>query len=217
MNRIDDLMINLLAAVIGFSAARLGSTIQRALRTRRARRFWNPFVDGKLHLVFPVWDEARHTDTKHTTTWDPSGLAGVGDVVALTVIERHLRSIRLQDYDVCYSHLMVGDQLNSNLVLIGGPYSNHVSRMAMERLPLTFVFNDAEKCDVRILDRIDGTLHGPIEREVGALTTDTGLIVRARNPFNSERQILIVAGSYGFGSAAAATLVASPAFLREML
>ena len=209
MDRIDDLMINLVAAAIGFSVARLSSGIQRALRLRRARRFWHPFVDGKLYLAFPVFDDAKHT------AWDPSGLAGVGDVVALTVVEKHLRSIRLRDYGICYSHLIAGDQLNSNLVLIAGPDANRVSRMAMERLPLTFVFNDPDKNDVRILDRTNERLHCSIGRKESPLTTDFGLIVRAQNPFNRERQILIIAGSYGFGTAAAATLVTTPAFLKR--
>jgi hypothetical protein len=142
----------------------------------------------------------------------PSGLAGIGDVIALTELERHLRSIRLRDYSVCYSHLAVGDQPNSNLVLIGGSDANRVSRMTMERLPLTFVFNEN---DVQILDRVNGKFHGPIERKEGALTTDFGLIIRAPNPFNNERKILIVAGSYGYGTATAGALVASSAFLKE--
>jgi hypothetical protein len=115
----------------------------------------------------------------------PSVLAGIGDVIALTELERHLRSIRLRDYAVCYSHLAVDDQPNSNLVLIGGSSSNRVSLMTMERLPLTFVFNEN---DVQILDRANGEFHGPIERKEGALTTDFGLIIRVLNPFNNEQK-----------------------------
>jgi hypothetical protein len=204
MNEIKDLIINLLAAAIGFVIACIGSALQRAFKVRRAQRFWRPFIDGTLHLVFPVVDQPAYA------AWDSSGIAGIGDVIALTELDKHLRSIRLHDYDIHYSHLMAGERLNSNLVLIAGPDANRISHMVMERLPLTFVF---KQDDVAILDNTNGTSYRPTKGKEVIPTTDWGLIVRASNPFNSERQVLIIAGSYGFGTAAAATLVTTPTFL----
>lgn len=133
---LGDLMTNLLAATIGFTAGWLRLTIRRLVRLRRARRFWKPFMDGELRLVLAVFNEPDHIE------WERSGVAGVGDVVALTEIEQHLRSTRLADYEISYAHQLRGEHLRSNLVLIGGADSNRVTREVMDRLPLTFVFNN---------------------------------------------------------------------------
>lgn len=111
---LGDLMINLLAATIGFTAGWLRLAIRRLVMLRRARRFWKPFMDGELRLILAVFNEPDHIE------WERSGVAGVGDVVALTEIERHLRNIRLADYEISYAHQLGGEQLRSNLVLIGG-------------------------------------------------------------------------------------------------
>jgi hypothetical protein len=45
------------------------------------------------------------------------------------------------------------------------------------------------------------------------LITDQGLLIRAANPFSPERNIIILAGSFGFGTSAAALLMASAELL----
>src|SRR3712207_6809703 len=68
-----------------------------------------------------------------------------------------------------------------------------------------------------MLDRTTGKIRRPETDEKVCLISDQGIVVRAPNPFNSERQILILAGSYGYGSTAAARLVTSSRFLRHPL
>lgn len=68
-----------------------------------------------------------------------------------------------------------------------------------------------------MLDRTTGEVRTPRTDTEKGLVSDQGIIVRAPNPFNGERQILILAGSYGYGSTAAARLVTSPRFLRHPL
>lgn len=47
------------------------------------------------------------------------------------------------------------------------------------------------------------------------LVVDQGILIRAANPFNRERNIIILAGSFGFGTSAAARLLADAAFLTD--
>ncbi|MFF2786644.1 hypothetical protein ACFVT6_07715 [Streptomyces sp. NPDC058049] len=45
------------------------------------------------------------------------------------------------------------------------------------------------------------------------LLVDQGILIRAANPFNPARNVIILAGSLGFGTSAAAQLLAGPELL----
>lgn len=211
LDRFPDLILNLVAAGIGFLIATVRRWTSQALRLRRARRFWRPFVDGDLHLVLAVFDDSQHIE------WERSGLAGVGDVMALTELQRYLEEFRIDDHGLEYGHTISGQRLGDNLVLIGGADSNRVTRQVMNRLPLTIVYNDPDANDVAFLDRTDGSVMRPATDERGKILTDQGVVIRAKNPFNRDNNVLIVAGSYGFGSVAAVRLTASRRFLTESI
>ena len=50
----------------------------------------------------------------------------------------------------------------------------------------------------------------------GSLTLDYGIAVRTRNPFNPARPLILVAGSFGHGSHAAAQLLETEALLMQI-
>lgn len=204
-------MINLLAAGIGFTLGWLRTKIQQVVRRHRARRFWRPFIDGDLKLVLAVFNDASHVE------WERSGVAGVGDVIALNEIESRLRGIRFSKYGIAYAHRMEGTEFGANMVLIGGADSNRVTRTVMERLPLTLVYVDPDNNDVAFRDRISDEVLRPVSGPNGELLVDQGIVIRARNPFDHHCKVLVIAGSYGYGSAAAARLVNSVEFLRNPL
>lgn len=211
MDKVSELLINLLAAAIGFTIAWLRTKIQRLVRRRRARRFWRPFVDSDLKLVLAVFNDARHVE------WERSGVAGVGDVIALSEIESQLRRIKFAEYGIVYAHHLEGTEFGANMVLIGGADSNRVTRKVMERLPLTLVYMDPDNNDVAFHDRISGEVLRPVSASDGELLVDQGVVIRAHNPFARDRKVLVIAGSYGHGSAAAARLVASNEFMKNPL
>lgn len=211
MDKVSELLINLLAAAIGFTIGWLRTKIQRLVRRRRARRFWRPFVDGDLKLVLAVFNDAKHVE------WERSGVAGVGDVVALTEIESQLRRIRLSGYSIAYAHQLEGTEFSANMVLIGGADSNRITRKVMEMLPLTLVYMDPDNNDVAFFDRLDDKVLRPVSGSGGELLVDQGIVIRARNPLEPDHKVLVIAGSYGHGSAAAARLVTSNEFLKRPL
>lgn len=110
-----------------------------------------------------------------------------------------------------------GAPLQDHLVLVGGPYSNAVTAEILKQLPIQIVFCAAG--DIRaIYDGVDKKLYESDLKTSGGVSegVDFGIIVRARNPFNPEKEVLILAGRYGFGSYAAAKAVCSSSLLQAI-
>ena len=82
------------------------------------------------------------------------------------------------------------DLRNNNLILIGGPVVNRVTWMANPKLPVRF---DREQ---------HWAIHSTISDNTYP-TDESGLIVKAKSPFNPDKSILVVAGKRYFGTRAA--------------
>lgn len=155
--------------------------------------------------------------------WEPSGLLGVGNARALAEVQVQLDQICVQIPKVVYSHQVEADTLKNNLVLIGGPDCNKITAEVLARLDCTLQFADAERHVVSIVDRRRDEVHNPkmvndpTSAEAFRLVEDYGLVIRARNPFNPESSVLIICGSFGFGSWAGAQLIRTTSFLKDRL
>tara|TARA_B100000315_G_scaffold252712_1_gene290047 strand:- start:660 stop:1592 length:933 start_codon:yes stop_codon:yes gene_type:complete len=79
---------------------------------------------------------------------------------------------------------------NNNLIIIGGPVVNRVMGQINSKLPVRF----AKEEQWAIKSNISNTVYP---------TDEAGLIVKAKNPFNSEKGILVVAGKRYSGTRAA--------------
>ncbi len=78
--------------------------------------------------------------------------------------------------------------LANNLILIGGPVINRVTRLVNDTLPIRF---NKQKNVVSNLSKKTYT------------SDETGIIVKARNPFHKEKHILVIAGKRYSGTRAA--------------
>ena len=78
----------------------------------------------------------------------------------------------------------------NNLIIIGGPVVNRIMGLANPKLPVRF----DEKQQWAIYSGITETSYP---------TDESGLIVKARSPFNPDKSILVVAGKRHFGTRAA--------------
>jgi hypothetical protein len=104
------------------------------------------------------------------------------------------------------------------LILIGGPHSNSVSGQIMRDLPGTFTFGPSDGPsgkDAKIYDNRQQSFTDCLTDSQGRLTSDQGVIIRCPNPFAPGRQVLILAGSWGFGTAAATQVIESRDFLKH--
>jgi len=80
--------------------------------------------------------------------------------------------------------------LKENLIVIGGPIVNSVTGKLNKHLPIYFA------PDKNIYSKISKTSYS---------SDETGLIVKAKNPFNPEKAVLVVAGKRYSGTRAAIT------------
>jgi len=82
------------------------------------------------------------------------------------------------------------DLKNNNLILIGGPVVNRVTYLVNPKLPVRF----------------DKDQHWAIHSTISGNdypTDESGVIVKAKNPFNPDKSVLLVAGKRYFGTRAA--------------
>jgi len=75
------------------------------------------------------------------------------------------------------------DIKNNNLIVIGGPGVNYVAKILNKKMPLTFI--ERNNRYVAIYSKISKNVY---EEE------RCGVIIKAKNPFNKDKEILLIAG-----------------------
>lgn len=206
MNALVDIGINLIAALVGFWIGWVWQRLRKAVQTRRARRFWRPFVAGRLQIVVGRFLEF--------SSFEQSGFLGVGDAIGLSELSARLKELGLHDLVVSYADRLDGDSLKTNLILIGGPDANAVTREAVTRIGSTLQFGNPASYELVIYDSQTKRGFAPLRRmDSEKITTDYGIILKTTNPFAPTKQILIIAGSFGYGTWAGIRFVNSKQFI----
>jgi hypothetical protein len=231
-----------------FLAFMLGLVWDRAVRilvNARARRFWRPLIAGRMSVVLGRF--------RGLPGFEASGIVGAGDNLALRDLCDHFLRIGFKRFTVFYNDQFDGPQpktespLRENLVLLGGPDANSVTREVLSRLRLGIEFLEVPRPALESLlsrpqatdlrsgrgryrsrwwharrerewrvpvfrDRQGDAIHGPVL--VGdSIRTDCGVVIRCPNPFNPARTVVILCGSYGYGTWGAVRLIQSAEFL----
>ena len=205
-----DLLTNLAAAAIGGAAVWLMGRLREWIRVRRARRFWKFATESAPVVVIGTQDQ------KALKGWEHSGLVGLGDIDALLSIQTYFRDLGISAPIGAAQNLPTEDW-RKNLVLIGGPDANSLTSAIIRRIEdsLSFIFPLWQLHVVNIIDKLGRHTIVPEHGPGGELTSDFGVIVYAANPLASNSNVLIVAGCWGYGSAAAAEMLSDKAFLRH--
>jgi hypothetical protein len=187
---------------VGLAAPRA----QSAYRYWRAKGLWRPFAREVVQVV-----SARHD----FTSWESSGLVSIAHARAIEELRAFFKGLHLPELRVLYSDQVQDLRLDGPLILLGGPDSNAITRRAVGSLESSFRFGDPSRHEISFTDSRLGIVYVPQVDPDGALVTDYGLLVKCRNPFASDRptNMMICAGSFGYGSWAAAKLAMSKRFL----
>lgn len=171
----------------------------RWLLVRRlpARRTWRFGADARRLTV--VVASSADVDTGQYTR--PT--TGVGQVRAMSLLVpllvRAYRDVDLQQVNL--SAHTPGRDLETDLLLLGGPKSNEITARALASLPdlpLTVDGNLIGWNGARYEGAVDGD----------RVVRDYGYVVRAPSPFAPGRRLVVVAGSHTFGTVAAARWLA---------
>ncbi len=192
---------------------------EAVIESPNALRFWEPFVEGKLQVV-----TGRFTrDSRDLEVWEPAGLVGAGDALAIADLRSFFAVMRLSDFQVSYAGIDTKDTVDSNshLILIGGPDYNLITKRVMNELrsKATFEFDSPKEQGHRITIKdteVGGKHWSYKEPEVGRLI-DYSLIIRTANPLWPTKRLLLVAGCSSHGTWAGIRFVTSLSFLEHDL
>ncbi len=135
--------------------------------------------------------------------------------MALSELNAYLESFGLRNTPVLYADRIDGDLLKTNLILLGGPDANLISKEAVARIKSTIRSGDPNLYEISIYDSIADISCSPSYNSSGEIITDCGLIIKTSNPFALNKQILLLYGSFGYGTLAAVRFTQSDQFLRE--
>jgi hypothetical protein len=226
-----DLGVNAGAAILGAGATAGSIRLRRTIRDRVDRSFWRflerptIFVAGDLTSSVLLNDLAEMLKSRspgeegqrelltavveRVDDQEISGLIGRGDFEAITKLVTRFATVRLPtDLPILRPSEVTPAQRKQNLVLIGGRDVNSLTEQFSERMGcrLEATLNSEDRAIVR--DSHLGKdyaveIDGPDRRGM-TRTLDYGVLARARNPENREREVVIMAGAHGFGTMAAA-------------
>ncbi|MFG3338228.1 hypothetical protein [Glycomyces sp. NPDC048151] len=211
-----------LAFMLGLSFRR----ISLGFRTRALRSFWKPITNDGVRVAigsFFVNDYYRDDPAGHegiVSLVELAGYAGLGDLDAYIQLKEQLRRAGVRKVELGPGHQVSDEQRRENLILLGGPHSNPLSAMVLRQLPNTFSFGAADGPgdfgkDAKIYDNILDSSMDCKKGPSGELETDQGIMIRCANPFAAKKSVLIIAGSWGFGTAAGTRLIEDRIFLKN--
>ncbi len=219
MDILGQILIGLLTAFIGFLLALSWQASRRGLTYWRARALWRPFMSGDLMIVIGRFAELNQ--------FEASGLVGVGDMQAAAELAAFFGNLRFRSFDrstdIVYGDQLAGDLYGANLVCIGGPGANTVTERMLKRIDCTIKFGNSRLHEISIQDTKAGKIYSPAAGGASdsqgdeTVTLDFGVLVKTRNPFDPAHNVLIIAGSFGYGTWAGAKLARSAQFLRDPL
>lgn len=127
-------------------------------------------------------------------------MTGLGQVRALTILSPSLRRAypRIDLQKVLLSEEVGGSDLDKNLLVIGGPKSNAVSKVLLEKLSPIVPFTVS---DTTI--SLYGTQCDAVSVS-GQVTRDYGYAIRAAHPLYPSRRVVLIGGTHTYGTASAA-------------
>lgn len=193
------------------SAIRAGSAGQAVDRGRALGGPWH-FADGQpVRIVCAeIPEDQRNREATPTHPTLPYGeLYSFRSIDALFELHGHVRAANPRsEVRILKESQAEPDDLASHLVILGGSDWNPLARRIPELLPSFPVRQVSDETDPKhayyeISTEGKVAKHGATVSDGNELIWDTGLFVRAPNPFNWKRTISICSGIYSLGTLAA--------------
>lgn len=225
---LEDISINLVAAAMGAVALSIWQRVASRRRFRGSRRFWKPFISSEClcvtgqvgpgilsdHLLDSV-DEVKREYVRdalpslraYIGDQEFSGLMGRGDHDAVVQLQAGLARIGMASTIPEFAGRPSGVELEKNLIVVGGPDVNPLTMTLLDRLPIRLIITQNSHGRNIVRDLVHDQDYAPRSDREANVVRDYGIIVRAANPYDRTKALLILAGAHGFGSLAAAAAV----------
>jgi len=209
MGQVVNVIVGLSTALIGYVIGRTWQRFISWLRHRRLKRFLAPLLEGGVQIVASRFMSSIFNE--------PTGLVGGGDALALRELSTAFNAVGYKDYKILYVDERELDP-RENLILLGGIDTNRLTKEALELIdPDLLIHDPGPGVKIEIHDRRPDEHHSRKlqSRKIyqASDNTDFGIIIRSRNPFNPNKGLIVIAGAYGYGSWAGASLVRDSSFL----
>jgi len=157
---------------------------QRIFQFKGDSQFLEPFIkDGQLNALIIVGSPDPHGPEKARSR---DGYYGMDLALFLGTFLNYVPKLNVK----LDTEARDEDIRSNNLILIGGPVVNKITQEVNSKLPVRFSKED----QWAIKSTISGNVYP---------TDEAGLIVKTKNPFNSDKSILVVAGKRHSGTRAA--------------
>jgi TIR domain len=164
---------------------------------------WDSLNRDSLVIVAPRWiEEFEH--------WERSGAVGYGDARALMELASGTARIGIVNVAIRFHDLLHPDDVDANLILVGGPDANHLSKQFFDVNATTFGWPSSSSHVISLRDERDGVDYHPGVGLDGSLGKDFGLVIRGSNPAHPKKDALLLAGCWGFGTWASARMAFLP-------
>ena len=191
--------------------------------THGTTRVWQHFKHRiharTIHQLFAFTAEPTHIFLPMNSPSDGGFASGYGDLLALTEligITEKLHGRRSQISVHPGKDHALAQFKEHHLISIGGYRHNSVYSTLINHLNPPLHFWHETKFRSREIQNKDGTINfQPRSDRKGNVVSDVGIALRAPNPFNPEKTVLIVAGAHTYGSIAAMKYFCDPSKARE--
>jgi len=164
---------------------------------------WDSLNRDNLVIVAPRWVEEFQR-------WERSGAVGYGDARALMELAAGTARIGIFNVAIRFHDLLHPDDLDANLILLGGPDANYLSKQFCAANSPTFGWPSSDAHVVSLMDRRDDVYYHPQVGQPGEPGKDFGVAVRGSNPVHPDKDALLLAGCWGFGTWASARMTFLP-------
>ena len=205
MNIVDLIISASISGVIGaFTGIVFSIMWRRMTYLRPARKILSTVADDsqQLKIFFRIFQIPEHTIIKDLFTGQITGqlhgiqkISSTASAECLSFVLTMLMSVRSpRNLDIISSEEYRDSDLDSNIICIGCPLANEVTRRILEsqRSWTPYKFEEGK------IRKTDGTQEWTITEEV-----DHGIIIKTKNPFFANKWVFIFAGLSGDASVGA--------------
>lgn len=190
---LNELSMNLLAALIGALAARIYSYFREVIFNRAIRWFWAPASSSKICLYYGQWKQL---------------LSDFGEIESVINEKDALTLGELRKFlEAYYSEVVIVTEAKSinwlfPVISLGGPLSNPLTKKVGEKsqIPMWFLNLPYSKNSTRMIGSVgEAEVYKSEFDKNGNLVSDIGFVARLRSPENTKQFLYVIAGNYGTG------------------
>lgn len=204
MDGLETYIWSYLIGIVSGITPLIGYKLYRYFTIRRPmKKLWKEYISKETYGILSCSDLVIDTDSIST---------GLYDALALSEIRELLSSFPNTSFQA-YSCKRYPPYLNqNNIILFGGPISNDLVNDIMIEKKRTFLqFQDHTIINTKNNKRFEPKIRN------NRITKDFGIIIKIKSPYNSNLNLIIVAGCFDYGTFLSGKILANPESAKEIL